>query len=146
MGRGLSELQQTILQLALERRDHMAAIGRLNHELRGGDVYSQDVLVRHYGWPITYGRIDNGSRALYQGQAHHFAPTVIGPERYASDRTAVARALRRLQNRGLLCRERDYPSQRYRLRLTPAGIDAARLLSVHKQPKHTNCEPIGNSA
>jgi hypothetical protein len=102
MGRGLSPLQQQILRLAWEREQPTPG-RRPAHRI----LYSQEILVRLYHWPITYGQREPGrERGLAFHYAWHFQPGVIGVERYHATLVAVSRSLRRLHARGLLTQRR----------------------------------------
>ncbi|AOY59569.1 hypothetical protein [Desulfococcus multivorans] len=77
MGRGLSPLQQRILDLA--------------DQADSGTVYAFEVLVDVYGFPLA-------RRGRFAGT--HFNRREIG-RRYFSGTVAVSRAFNRLANRGL---------------------------------------------
>ena len=85
MGRGLSELQKNILQLACTN---------------GGSVLARDVLAEVYGFPATVNNI-RGKRA----RTLVFSRKAIGEKRYQSASVSVAKAFNRLAARGLAHRK-----------------------------------------
>jgi hypothetical protein len=93
MGRGLSDLQRSILSLALANRE---AEGR--HLLSEGiDLSRKEILAGYFRWepnrPIL-GTLANGKpRRDYSG--HHFSLEAIGVKRYRSAQVAVTRAMGR---------------------------------------------------
>jgi hypothetical protein len=130
MGRGLSDLQRGILRLALARHEQYAdREDRSGGPPRPADVYAHDVLHHLYGWPASR------TGRLYYGRVHHFSSAEIGRTRYGSDRTAVARALARAAQRGLLEHAPSYTGAAG-WNLTPAGLAYARGLSANNGEKH----------
>lgn len=88
MGRGLSDLQKTILALALEHRQ--AGIVE-------PDCYKHEVLERHYGWKTI--KLPGARRS---GAGWHFSKKDIGAKEYDSVMVALKKAAKRLQKRGLI--------------------------------------------
>lgn len=78
----LSKLQKSILRIAL--RNHLAGKDR---------VYYSEILSEHYGFEIK-NRLDNCGQ--------HFSRREIGAKRYSSAQAALSRAMRRLEDRGLI--------------------------------------------
>lgn len=124
MGRGLSPLQTVMLQIAWQQRPSRQPSPDAPWGL--ADIYAQDLYVRHYGWPITYGRwLPGGTRGLGVGQSYHFAPATIGERPYRTVSAAVSRAFHRLARRGLLTRRGNGWC------LTTEGCTVAEQLSVN---------------
>jgi len=105
VGRGLSKLQKSILQLAYRNQ---------------GNILARDVLARVYRFPATAGNI----RGKKVG-ALVFNRKVIGERRYQSASVAVARAFNRLAARGLAHREYNHG-----IILTEAGVTVAKALQT----------------
>lgn len=84
MGRGLSELQKTVLRVAGEYEDET--------------TFFSEVLIAHYGWESGW------------NMKWHDAPVLrmsaIGEGKYRSGQAALSRAVRRLAERGLVRKER----------------------------------------
>lgn len=74
MGRGLSELQKTMLTMPVDEH---------------GQIYVKDVVTKYYGWKQS----PNG----------HFNKKEIGPKQYISTYIAIRKSLKRLSDRGLIC-------------------------------------------
>jgi hypothetical protein len=165
MGRGLSDLQKTILRLALA--EHDAWEGReYGDRTRGGTPRSHvarwQVLAEHYGFR---------GHERFMTCRPAFDPETIGRAKYKSAVTAVGRAIKRLVERGLLAtskiphyrkvRKHSQGSWRrfgpltedrvfecprvqeqsfvtYIIRLTDDGIRAARSLPVYRLASRTN--------
>ncbi len=128
MGRGLSELQQNILRMALatyqqpKPKDWTSTV----------DVYEVEILVLCYGFhPVkTSAWVEPTGRWPLRGWRGHlaqpqvFSAEIEGKERYNVARAAVARAIRRLEARGLI-------TQNGRgVRLTYEGVRVAEELSA----------------
>lgn len=125
MGRGLSELQKTILRVALEK--HLAFEARIasGNDYRGfleGDTDRAQVLMEHFGWE-QYG-------GDYPRQVFDFLPEEIGREKYRAGQAALSRAIRRLIDRGLLDRMYNSNDRRGATMLSEAGAALAKTLSV----------------
>lgn len=73
MGRGLSELQKTMLTMPVDEH---------------GQIYVKDVITKYYGWK--------------QGPNGHFNKTEIGPNAYMSAYMAIRKSVKRLEDRGLI--------------------------------------------
>lgn len=85
MGRGLSELQKNILQLACTNQ---------------GSILARDVLAEVYGFPATVKNIkEERTGALV------FSRLDIGEKRYQAASVSVAKAFNRLAARGLAHRK-----------------------------------------
>ena len=112
MPRGLSDLQRTILRVALRNRQH--APTRF-----WGDVTRAEILAAHYGWQPF-----DGDQGRLVGKTQAFAIARIGGDRYQSAHVAVTRAVQRLIGRGLI--ERGGLSRG--LRLTQQGVTEAESI------------------
>ncbi|MFI1962414.1 hypothetical protein ACH46L_31760 [Streptomyces althioticus] len=117
MGRGLSPLQRQILLIAEENRRA--------RRRRGGraDVYTAEVYARVYGFEPMPGRDPRDP------STETFSHEQIGASAYNRAAASVSRALRRLEERGLLTRE-----PRAGGRLTPAGQRQAAALIADDSP------------
>lgn len=73
MGRGLSELQKTMLTMPPDE---------------SGMIYVRDVITKYYGWK--------------QGPNGHFNKTAIGPKTYMSVYIAIRKSIKRLEDRHLI--------------------------------------------
>lgn len=117
MGRGLSDLQKSILVMAYG-----------NHEPTRGsfgcDLYTKDVLTGYYGWVPVKGYLDSPGSQSFDIQA-------IGEQKYRSTRAAVSRAFRRLERRGLVTRVMAVRSVWAGINLTEEGAEVAQSLSVN---------------
>jgi hypothetical protein len=87
MGRGLSELQKTMLELAKESLTQ-------NWD---GYVYFANVFIKVYGWPAP-GRRGIG---IFEGYGR-FSKKEIGVKRYMAAKIAVRKSAQRLVKRGLI--------------------------------------------
>jgi len=96
MGRGLSELQKNILQMAYTKQDNILA---------------RDVLAEVYGFPTV---TDISSKMVFSRKA-------IGKKRYQSASVSVAKAFNRLAARGLAHREYNKG-----ITLTKEGVRVAK--------------------
>jgi len=96
MGRGLSELQKNILQLAYTKQ---------------GNILAKNVLAEVYGFPTV---TDIRSKMV-------FSRKVIGEKRYQSASVSVAKAFNRLAARGLARRKYNEG-----ITLTKEGIKVAK--------------------
>ena len=103
MGRGLSELQKNILQLAYTKQ---------------GSVLARDILAEVYGFPATVTNIKSKEVG-----AMIFSRKAIGEKRYQSASVAVAKAFNRLVARGLARREYNKG-----IALTKKGKDMAVMI------------------
>ncbi|MFD5493375.1 winged-helix domain-containing protein [Streptomyces sp. NPDC127091] len=117
MGRGLSPLQRRILQLAHDNRE----AGRSK---RGtADVYTAEVFAMVYGFPTLPGAdVRDPSRQTFSREE-------IGTKAYDTAAAAVSRALRRLEERGLLTRQGGAGAGAG-ARLTKAGRQEAATLAA----------------
>jgi len=129
MGRGLSHLQRIALEHALANRTRERRTG---YERAGADVYHYEILAAAYGWEPTHAPLRAESGAEHRTPlAWHFSPSAIGRAVYEAATTATTRALRRLEERGLVTRRagREGPRSWSGADLTPAGAAlAAQLL------------------
>lgn len=107
MGRGLGDLQKSILLLALERR------AQGHHFII--DVSARDVLATYYHFPFKQGT------NCANHNAHVFNRTLIGKKKYMSASVTVAQCFRRLEARGLVDRLPGYG-----INLTKAGSEVAK--------------------
>ncbi len=90
MGKGLSPLQKTILQLAYENQ------GRQTPQT---DVTYSEILVKYFGWELVDNSPSWASMPWYQ---QSFSKNDIGQAEYGRAMASVSRAVKRLQERGLI--------------------------------------------
>jgi hypothetical protein len=131
MGRGLSDLQQQILLLALEGRN---APGRAEdmENGRGADVTHRTILERVYGFEAARGSTIG---------SHAFSKRAIGAKRYAAAQAAISRAIRRLEERKLvipMCGNSRWSG----CNLTPWGLKLAPQLTANTLQNSAKSEPI----
>lgn len=141
MGRGLSDLQRTILRLAYENRQAPPEPDRQPEwakamfgpaQSNGIDVYYSEILVNGFGFPLRRWRRDEGlsdrtvARRRFTGQK--FAMTEIGNKRYASAQAAVSRAFARLERRGFVELYSGAYARWSGAKLTDAGVEIAKSL------------------
>lgn len=88
----LSKLQKTILALAAEAREQRHG--------NGVDVYYSQILAEAFGFPHKCDRYPHVPCRWVGGQ--HFSRTEIGERRYDAAAASVSRAVRRLEQRGLV--------------------------------------------
>lgn len=106
MGRGLSELQKNILQIAYTKH---------------GNILAKNVLVEVYGFPTV---TDIRSKMV-------FSRKVIGKKRYQAASTSIAKAFNRLAKRGLAHRKYNEG-----ITLTKEGTEvASRNLYLKKEKR-----------
>jgi hypothetical protein len=113
VGRGLSELQKEILKIAY--RNQVEKGEKASSGL--ADVSNREVLVKVYGF------VPEENKGLNKDKPFIFNRRVIGAKRYQSASTAVAKAFKRLSNRGLAHRKYSYG-----IILTETGNEVARAL------------------
>jgi hypothetical protein len=132
MGRGLSELQVTILALAYRnyqaRMERMATLEAGSIEYRvltegvpSVDLYHPEVLREHFGFEVQsdWWTPELGERPT-GGQ--NFSMQRIGERRYRSAQSSLSRAVVRLEARGLVERRSGHPAG---LNLTERGVEEA---------------------
>jgi hypothetical protein len=112
MGKGLSELQKSILKMALRNR---------NKRNGTGDVRNREVLIKFYGFPFHSPSINTTS-----GSPQIFRRTEIGISRYQSASVAVVKAFNRLAKRGFAIRKYNHG-----IILTEEGNEKAKVLSLN---------------
>ena len=121
MGRGLSELQQTILLLGLRGREGKA---QAVEDQPAADVHYDDILAEHWLWKPT----PPPARDRRLSKGRRFDPYEIGAP-YNHAHAALSRAVTRLVGRGLATRVPRSASHGVGVALTDAGVAAAyRLL------------------
>ena len=108
MGRGLSDVQRTILQVALRNRE----AERRGEASAGADVYAYEILAAHWGWrpvhaPLREGGADSLTAELRTPLEAHYSRDAIGARAYDAAMSSLVRALRRLEERGLVLRHRS---------------------------------------
>jgi hypothetical protein len=133
MGRGLSTIQRSVLTLALENR---ARYGRTD-ESPGADIFHYEILAALWGWPLTHSPLRlqpkvPGHPERRTPSRWHFSLEQVGREHYASARSSLGRAMRRLAIRGLVVRRHSAHAVNgvrwSGAKLTPAGVVAAHAL------------------
>jgi hypothetical protein len=119
----LSGLQRTVLALALANRE---TEGR-DTDTPGADVTYAEILVAFYRWePTSPLRRSDGSR-VYGGQK--FPKAEIGARPYAAALAAVSRAVKRLDDRGLVAALVSTRAHWSGAKLTDQGVQVARALN-----------------
>ena len=126
MGRGLSELQKTILRIALKNRK----AEKRTSTTRGADVYGAEVLYTHWKWKPKRG-CDNFVKRIEQAPRRRFSSCYskekIGAE-YNVAHASLSRAFDRLATRGLAI---AFTGLNWSgIRLTDEGVAAAENLLV----------------
>ncbi len=107
MGRGLSDLQRTMLRLAYKNY--------LADPYSKADVFYPEVLVAHYGWHDNYINV----RRYHSRQI--FSKAKIGARHYNAATVAVYRAALRLEQRGLVVCVRGAYAKWAGVKLTDEG-------------------------
>lgn len=145
MGRGLSDLQKTVLSLTFENRQ--AGIGAYPttddereiceemgfscEEMSGHDLTTAELVHRHFGWMPGYESPYYGRKKIedpiefIRGRRFNqkFIRSDIGDEEYNRVHATVSRTLKRLESRGLI------KNGGWKLRLTDAGLTQAQQLN-----------------
>lgn len=106
MGRGLSELQKTMLTMQPDEYNK---------------IYVRDVITKHYGW-------------VQHEPYRLFSKKEIGPKKYISAYIAVRKSLKRLKDRGLIWSPGGRANHA-RYELTQAGEEMAKLISAKVEPE-----------
>ena len=122
MGRGLSDLQKSILLQAYKKLEQ---IGRYNDQSITGMLLPSEVLAEFYGWETQIE--DSGHEEIYIG-SQLFSKEEIGSNRYNSARAAVSKAFQRLEARGLVERVHTTQGSHVAIKLLHDGIEAAKRL------------------
>lgn len=125
MGRGLSELQQTILKLAYHNRMIENRVGGPG----GADLFHYEVLIEYWHLPGEVHRDPDGKRRYTTG--HHFSRSFRNYARFNAARAALTRAVRRLADRGLVIWVSGMYAQWAGVNLTADGIAMAQQLMVN---------------
>lgn len=116
MGRGLSELQKSILKIAYRKRVWGDSLG---------NVTNREILIEVYNFPFHSPSADTTS-----GTPQIFFRKEIGMSRYYSASVAVVKAFNRLVKRGLAQRKHNFG-----ILLTEVGFKAAKAVAS-KQRKN----------
>jgi len=109
MGKGLSELQKSILKMA-----H----GNLSRRNNTSEISNKEVLIRFYKFPFHLPSANTTS-----GSPQIFRRIEIGINRYRSASVSVVKAFNRLVKRGLAIRKHNHG-----IILTEEGKDNAKVL------------------
>jgi hypothetical protein len=97
VGRGLSELQKTILMLAHKNRERgTGARPLLDGGQLGTDVKYPEVLEAYFGW--------EPDRRSQSSRYFDFSKQAVGEKAYQSARASLTRAFSRLEARSLIVR------------------------------------------
>ncbi len=131
MGRGLSELQQTILLMGLQGREARIEAQTIECPLVA-DVYHDDILAEYWLWEATpppaqahpAGGGDDGEFAA----GRRFSRDAIGYYTYNNVHVVLSRAVARLVDRGLVTRVPRSGSNGVGVALTVPGVAAAHGL------------------
>ena len=115
MGRGLSELQKTILLMAYGHRG----------DGHGVELRYPEVLRECWGWEPVRRGWGEGRRS--SPVRRHFSKAEIGEREYRSAQASLSRAVRRLEERGLVERGRLFGHGV--LDLTERGVQVAEGLA-----------------
>lgn len=135
MGRGLSDLQRAILQLAARNIESGELKPTETH------LYTYEVMWSVYGFsehgkdfhsPIHY---SNDGRERRSPGRHHFDQQAIGEKRYQAAAAAISRAFRRLEERGLASRYNGAIAWWAGIKLTDEGLTVARAITVNTKPE-----------
>jgi hypothetical protein len=140
MGRGLSPLQQAILTIAYRNRQ---AEDRTRSTNDGADCYYHEVLAAYYGFDLAVDRqwYQHYGRRHAPG-AQFFSRAAIGSGRYGAAKAALYRAVRRLEDRGLVEVWQGAVSHWTGVCLTDQGVATARKLSAASSPTAEKRQPI----
>ena len=136
MGRGLSEIQKDILRLAVVNRDDP-------ERKASTDLYYGQVYVDVFGWKVK--RKYRRPLSEHPG-GQNFDLDEIGRKHYDVVLASVSRAVRRLEERGLVVRMVGSTCHWAGLNLTDQGYVLARELSVGFGSVPPPTEPIATSA
>jgi hypothetical protein len=104
MGRGLSGLQRYILRETARRER----------------LHPADILAGFFGWPTLGPLRPEGERC----RGLNFDREEVGPERYNASMASLSRAIRRLEDRGLIERSEYVFGRAFCLRITDKGKQA----------------------
>ena len=134
MGRGLSELQKSIVTLALRSYEP--------NRTGGADLYYSEIFAEVYQWQPTLSPL-RGKPSTYMGYqsdgrrpgSQHFSKAAIGAKTYNSAQAAVSRAVTRLWNRGLVTPVIGARSRWSGLNLTETGAKAAHAVQVQRNER-----------
>ena len=118
MGKGLSELQKSILKMAYRDRGEGS-----------GYVKNGGVLIEVYGFPFHA-----PSAYTTSGTPQIFKRQEIGISRYRSASVSVVKAFNRLVKRGLAVRIYNHG-----IVLTPDGVKKAKVLTLERKHKNDTC-------
>jgi hypothetical protein len=129
MGRGLSELQKTILRRALSNKERE---GRSFDEESGADVFVNEIAADAFGWDLPAHFYDSPKGERW---SHYFKSLQYSDEERNRVHAATSRALKRLAARGLGYVAHGAHRRWCGFNLTPAGVEAAKLLSVNECTK-----------
>lgn len=118
MGRGLSAFQLQILFMAgdkildgrRESEDWLAG--------RWPDLFTSEILIEFFAW--------EPERHHSVPACHHFSKAAIGEEHYNSTMATISRAIRRLNERGLIQRDRKLKG----IFLTPSGEETIERIRI----------------
>lgn len=125
MPRGLSTLQKTILRLALEGRDYETLRPREpNNRWNGVDVYTAEIFAVAF-----LGNHDSVATRKEWADcpgAQKFSLREIGEKEYRAAKASISRAIRRLEERGLVTASVGAFSRWTGVALTEAGLKVAR--------------------
>lgn len=123
-----SRQQADDLTIRLQAGGISEALTRVDVSGKYADLYAHQILESVYGFqerqPFYFDKYGD-----WHGRYDkRFSPKEIGQSEYQSAAAAVSRAIRRLEQRGLVVRRQGYPQGGFFL--TPAGMELAQSLSV----------------
>lgn len=118
MGRGLSDFQLHILFMASDKILNGRRESKGWMAGRWPDLFISEILIEFFGWkPERYHSVLG---------CHHFSKAAIGEEHYNSIMATISRAIRRLNERGLIQRDRKLKG----IFLTPSGEKTIEQIRV----------------
>jgi hypothetical protein len=137
MGRGLSELQKTILRRALSNKERE---GRSFDEETKADVFVNEIAADAFGWTLPAHYYDDPRFGRW---GEHFESWRYSDEERNCVHSATSRSLKRLEARGLGYVVHGSFFRWCGFNLTPAGVEAAKPLSVNdsRVPSQPSFDP-----
>ena len=123
MGRGLSPLQQWILEEVRSKREQASGAGRL---------YYSEICSGYFGWTSAPGVWRNGVGS------QQFSKASIGEAEYSRVQTTISRSCRRLRERGLVTCLQGLHSHWSGVEITETGLEVIGSLKGHMATESTD--------